>query len=360
MNRILREDYTALATRLGGLVDRFEGSRILMTGAAGFMGRYIAGFLSYLNTEVLRHPLEADLVDSFVLDEQRQSPMEFPVRYGDVSKGITVSHAPDYIIHAAGIASPKDYSRFPIETLEVGTTGTRHMLELARETACRRMVFLSSSEVYGDPDPRNVPTKETYNGNVSTSGPRACYDESKRIGETWSFVYARVHQVPVNVIRPFNIYGPGFRRLDGRVIPSFIENAAAGRPLVLHGNGGYTRTFCYVADGVDALLRVLFCDVTGEAFNVGSDGPEISMRQLAETVQEVAPHRVPVVYLEPELSAYAVDNPQRRCPDISKLSALTHFRPAYSLRDGLSRTMDWYVEEHGVESHLEPVRTETE
>jgi len=352
MNSVLRQDFAGLAVRLSAYNKRFEGTHFLMTGAAGFIGSYITGFLDYLNREILEKPLTADLLDTFVVGQRRASaPDGLRLRQGDASKGITLSANPDYLIHAAGIASPKHYTRMPVATLEAGCTGTHRMLELAQQTKCRSMLFFSSSEVYGDPDPQNVPTKETYNGNVSTSGPRACYDESKRMGETWSFLYAREYGVPVKIVRPFNVYGPGFHPSDGRVIPNFIENAAMGLPLVVYDRGQHTRTFCYLADAVEAMFHILFSDVLGEAFNIGVDKPEITVSELAQTICELVPRGTSIIYRKPEVSAYSVDNPTRRCADISKLVALTGFQPAYSLRAGLERTLAWYSEEYGTGSH---------
>jgi len=347
MNSILREDYAVLADNLREYICHFEEKHFLVTGAAGFLGTYIRGFLDFLISEDLTPRFTADLLDNFVVGKRQPSAHGLQLQYGDVSKEVTVSRNPDYIIHAAGIASPKHYSRLPVETLESGTTGTRRVLDLARKTTCCGMLFLSSSEVYGNPDPQNVPTKESYNGNVSTSGPRACYDESKRMGETWSFLYAREFHVPVNVVRLFNVYGPGFRRSDGRVIPNFIENIAMGVPVIIHGQGKHTRTFCYIADAVEALFRVLFSDRMGEAFNIGNEGPEVSVAELASILSALAPHPVPVVHRDPELSAYLKDDPDRRCPDISKLRLLTQFRPRYSLQAGLGRTLAWHSEEYG-------------
>jgi UDP-glucuronate decarboxylase len=356
MNSVLEQDYVALASRLGNLCARFEGQHVLMTGAAGFIGQYLAGFFAYLNRHVLQQPLTADLLDSFIVGgrprEDDRAPMT--ARYADVSKRIDTTKSPDYVIHAAGIASPRVYARFPIKTLECGIAGTRRVLRLARKVRSRSLVYFSSSEIYGDPDPSQLPTPETYNGNVSTSGPRACYDESKRIGETWSFLYARTYGLPVKIVRPFNVYGPGFRPGDGRVIPAFIERGMRQQPLIVHGGGANTRTFCYIADFVDALIRLLCSEHNGEAFNVGADGPELSMRDLATIVGGLLPGGASIAYEAPQLAPYACNNPARRCPDISKLLSHTTFRPAYTLRDGLRQTIAWYSEAYGIRDSVEP------
>jgi UDP-glucuronate decarboxylase len=189
---------------------------------------------------------------------------------------------------------------------------------------------------------------------VSTSGPRACYDESKRIAETWSFLYARKFGLPVKIVRPFNVYGPGFRAGDGRVIPAFIESGIRRQPLIVHGRGEQTRTFCYIADCADALIRLLFSDYVGEAFNVGVAGPELSIRELATIVADLIPGGAAIRHEAPQLSPYSCGNPSRRCPDISKLLAHTTFQPAYTLRDGLTHTIAWYIEAHDAQHAQHP------
>ncbi|MCM8776546.1 MAG: NAD-dependent epimerase/dehydratase family protein, partial [Candidatus Omnitrophica bacterium] len=197
-------------------------------------------------------------------------------------------------------------------------------------------------EVYGDPDNRFVPTPEDYCGNVSITGPRSCYDESKRFAETLCLAYMRVFNVPVKIVRPFNVYGPGIRPDDYRVLPNFIEHALRREPLPVHGSGTNTRSFCYINDAIEAIFKILFSEYNGEPFNVGNPQPEVSVKELGMMVAQAMPYRVEVVNIDPPHAVYASADPKRRCPDISKLKNLIGFEPKYGLQEGLERTIRWF------------------
>jgi len=244
------------------------------------------------------------------------------------------------LFQAASIASPPIYRRFPLETIEVNALGTWNLLRLAHARSVTSFLHLSSSEVYGDPENSAIPTPEEYVGRVSFTGPRACYDESKRLAETICRLYFEKHALPVKVVRPFNVYGPTLRLDDGRVVPDLLRQGLAGGPLVLYSDGTPTRSFCYVTDAIVAFLRVLTSDRNGEAFNVGTT-EEVSMRQLAELTGEVLGIRE--VRLEASTdSRYLSDNPQRRCPDIRKIRDQIGWVPSVTLRDGLRLTAEYY------------------
>jgi len=196
--------------------------------------------------------------------------------------------------------------------------------------------------LYGDPDDAHVPTPESYNGNVSITGPRACYDESKRFGETLCLNFWRVFEIPAKIVRPFNVYGPGIRPDDYRVLPNFIEHALRREPLPIHGEGRNTRSFCYLNDAVEAFFRVLFSEANGECFNVGNPEPEISVKDLAQWVADSMPYSVNVVHIDPPHAVYASSDPKRRCPDITKIRSTLGFSPRYDLEVGLRRTIDWF------------------
>ena len=256
-----------------------------------------------------------------------------------------------FIVHAAGIASPTYYRAHPIETMDANINGLRNLLDYARERLeagrpLEGFLFYSSSEIYGDPGADAIPTPETYRGNVSCTGPRACYDESKRYGETLCVNFARQHGVPVTTVRPFNNYGPGMKITDGRVIADLFRDALADRDLVLLSDGSPTRTFCYVSDAVTGYYLALLRGRPGEAYNVGVDGPEISMRDLAGTIAGLANdlfgHRVKVVHGRSSEADYLVDNPNRRCPDITKARHELGYWPRVTLEEGLRRTLRWY------------------
>jgi UDP-glucuronate decarboxylase len=236
--------------------------------------------------------------------------------------------------------------------MDANINGLRSLLDYARRrlAAGQEMggfLFYSSSEIYGDPAPDAIPTPETYRGFVSCTGPRACYDESKRYGETLCVNFAQQYGVPVTSARPFNNYGPGMKITDGRVIADFFRDALAGRDLVMLSDGSPTRTFCYVSDAITGYYRVLLRGRPGEAYNVGVDGPEISMLELAEMVAGLADNLldqpVKVVRGQSAEAVYLVDNPNRRCPDITKAQRELGYQPRVTLAEGLRNTLVWYT-----------------
>lgn len=343
---VMQDDIKALGEIFKPYRKYFSGKTFLITGAFGFLGRYMVHLLHYLNQEILEEKATAFLLDNFVTGYEQKIVSDEHLAFirHDVTKPFSTDSKIDYIIHAAGIASPAYYTKFPIETMDVGTVGTRHMLDLARQKNVKSFIFMSSSEVYGDPDPQHVPTREDYHGNVSVNGPRSCYDESKRFGETMCAAYWRVYNVPVKIIRPFNVYGPGIRPDDYRVLPNFIEHALRKEPLPVHGEGGNTRSFCYINDSIEAIFKVLFSSHNGEAFNIGNPTPEISVKELAQQVASAMPFKVGVISIDPPHAVYANSDPKRRCPDITKLTKLTGFKPRVDLKEGLKRTIRWFQE----------------
>lgn len=345
-SKIIQEDIAQLAKYLKDQAEHFEGKTFLLTGAGGFLGNYMVLLFRYLNQHVLKQKLSAILLDNFITGYEQHilSDENLSFQKHNVIEPFRTDKKIDYLIHAAGIASPVYYTKFPIETMDVGTIGTRNMLELAREKKVQSFLFTSSSEVYGDPDNSHVPTTEEYRGNVSVTGPRACYDESKRFGETMCVTYWNVFGVPVKMVRPFNVYGPGIRPDDYRVLPNFIEHALRKEPLPIHGDGRNTRSFCYINDAIEMIFRVLFSDAHGEAFNIGNPAQEISVEELAKELVAAMPYPVEIVHIDPPHAVYAQSDPKRRCPDISKVQRVTGFKPKYDLKEGLARTVAWFRE----------------
>jgi UDP-glucuronate decarboxylase len=244
------------------------------------------------------------------------------------------------MIHAAGVASPVYYMKYPLETIESAVQGSKNLLELARRNKdLEGFLFFSSSEIYGDPDPKSVPTPETYHGYVSSVGPRACYDESKRLGETISTIYHQRYNVPVTMVRPFNVFGPGMKHNDRRVIPMFTFEALNGHALPVHGDGTQTRTFCYITDAIGGFLKTLLRGRPGEPYNIGNSNNEISMRGLAEMFSEIVPGAK--VKLIPYPDTYPAGEPQRRCPDLAKAGRDLGYRSQVELREGLSHFIAW-------------------
>ncbi|HWB00147.1 MAG TPA: NAD-dependent epimerase/dehydratase family protein, partial [Pirellulales bacterium] len=207
-----------------------------------------------------------------------------------------------------------------------------------------------SSEIYGDPDPAAIPTPETYRGIVSCTGPRACYDESKRLGETLCVTFWQQFGTPVKIIRPFNVYGPGQRLDDKRIIPDLLSAALQRQPIVLHSDGRATRSFCYATDFLSGMLHVLMSNESGEAFNVGND-EEVTIRQVAEVASRLdASGALPIEFRVSGDSQYLVDNPQRRCPDLSKMRQAFPWQPCVPVAEGLARAYRSYLAETSVPS----------
>jgi UDP-glucuronate decarboxylase len=259
--------------------------------------------------------------------------------YGDAIIGAQLPDKFDYIIHAAGIASPQHYRANPLATIDVAVNVTRALLERAKSDSAR-MLFFSSSEIYGDPFPQFVPTSEDYRGNVTTRGPRACYDESKRMGETLCWVYENYFDVHVSIARPFNVYGPGMMPKDYRVLPNFAASLARNEPLQVYGNGNQTRTFCYITDAIVGFVKILIDAEKPDVFNVGNPTPEIGIKDLALLIQQVTGSGFEIELSEYP-STYPADEPNRRCPDISKMRSVLSYQPEISLQIGLDRFFGW-------------------
>ena len=333
------------------IVSQFRGKRILLTGAFGFLGRNFLDFFIHLLEE------DANYCQLFALDIagllpyhlhlSPKSTEQFTLLEQDLLDDAKPLPTVDYIIHAASIASPIHYRKRPLHTLKVNAWGSQRLLDHIIDTnpACR-MVYISSSEVYGDPLSEAIPTPESYWGRVSFTGPRACYDESKRFAETLCALYAQEHDIQVCSVRPFNIYGPGLSPDDGRVISDFMRDSITHSRIDLFSDGSPTRTFCFVADGIQGILRALLKGKSGEAYNIGQEKPEISMLELAHTIATIAKKRhgtdIAVSHKFHEDKAYLTDNPQRRCPDLSKAAKELNYHPQWDLSKGLNETYNYY------------------
>ena len=335
---------------------RLSGRRVLIAGGAGFLGYYLVQAPLHWNKINAGPPIKVTVLDSFVrgvpawltalqgdanlrlLQHDITNPLPFEL--GDV----------EYLIHAASIASPIYYRKYPIETMDANVNGLRFLLEycLAQQRQGKiidGVLFYSSSEIYGDPTPENIPTPETYRGHVSCTGPRACYDESKRYGETLCVNFAKQHNLPIKVARPFNNYGPGLKITDGRVIPDFARNILDGHDIVMLSDGSAKRTFCYVADAVVGYYKILVKGRPGEAYNVGVEAPEISVTELASRAvalgKELFGYSGRVVRQESSDKDYMVDNPFRRCPIITKARTELGYDPQVTIDEGLRRSLIW-------------------
>ena len=362
---VITGDLDYIVAHLQDDFSKLQGKHLLIIGGAGFLGYYLVqSVLHYNETLSEQSRVRLTVFDNFIRGmPQWLSALEGKAgltidRY-DVSNPLTQDHgAFDFIIHAASIASPLYYRKYPIETMDANVNGLRNVLEYAvtaREQGrpVAGILFYSTSEIYGDPDPDNIPTPETYRGNVSCTGPRACYDESKRYGETLCVNFAQQHQIPVQIARPFNNYGPGLKLTDARVLPDFVRNVLAGEDIVMYSDGTPTRTFCYIADAIVGYYRILFRGAAGESYNIGIETPEVSMRTLAESVvaqaTDLFDYTGQVVMKTNADADYLVDNPNRRCPVIEKARRDLGYNPKVNVDQGLRRTMLWYNENRETE-----------
>lgn len=359
-DNILKKDLKYIQHCLSQELKELEGKRVLITGGGGFLGYYLVQCLLFWNQSTkASRKIDVTVYDNYArglpawLTSLQSDPCLHLVNQDMCSP--LPENVPEfaYILHAASIASPTYYRKYPIQTMDVNVNGLRSLLEYARYLQekgilVQGLVFFSSSEIYGDPSQENIPTPETYLGNVSCTGPRACYDESKRYGEALCVNFAKQHELKVKVVRPFNNYGPGLKITDKRVIPDFARNIFAGRDIVMHSDGSPTRTFCYVADAVVGYYKVLINGKPGEAYNIGADSPEISIFQLARLMVEIARqllgYQGQILCEASKEAEYLVDSPNRRCPAIEKAREELGYIPGISLEEGLRRTLIWYKE----------------
>ena len=324
----------------------FGGKKILLTGGNGFLGKYITEIF-YRYNQLNSKQIKLIVVDNLITGEKnvlqsKYSGFKFLKR--DACKPFKNFEKVDLILHAAGIASPYYYRKKPLETLNVAIEGTKNVLELAKESNSK-LVFFSSSEVYGDPAIDKIPIKESYRGNVSSTGPRACYDESKRVGETLCYIYNTYFHVHTNIIRPFNIYGPGMSNNDYRVLPNFINNIVNDNKLLVYGSGKQTRTYCYISDAINGILRIMKYGKSGEIYNIGNSKPEISVLDLTKKLSKLSSKKIEYKIINYP-SSYPEDEPQRRCPDLSKAKKHLNFNPNISIEEGLRKYLQWGLENY--------------
>lgn len=351
-DRVRDDDLDEIVAAVDAELSAMSGAQLLITGGAGFLGYYLVQAALRWNDKGRGEPISITVFDNYL----RGAPGWLAALDGrpdlvltrhDVREPLAPGAGPwEYVIHAAGIASPTVYRSRPLEMMDANVNGLRFLLDASSGWDLKGFLFFSSSEIYGDPVPDAIPTPETYRGNVSCTGPRACYDESKRYGETLCVTFAGMG-LPVSIARPFNNYGPGMKITDGRVIADFSRNVVRGEDIVMYSDGSPRRTFCYVADAVAGYYKTLIRGRPGEPYNIGVEGPEISMLELAELIVAVGAdtigYRGEVVRRVHTEANYLVDNPNRRCPDITEARTELGYAPQVSLRDGLRRTLVWYA-----------------
>lgn len=310
--------------------------RYVISGGAGFIGSHLCEYLLERGHSVVAMD---NLITGFAENvEHLRGNSRFEFQQADVTQPVQVEGQVDHVMHLASLASPVDYLEHPLETLESGSTGTRNMLELARDHNAR-FLLTSTSECYGDP--LEHPQKETYWGNVNPVGMRSCYDESKRYAEAITMAYHRVHGVRTNIARIFNTYGPRMQLKDGRVVPAFIDQVLNGEPMTVFGDGSQTRSFCYVSDLVRGLVLLSESD---ERYPVNLGNPrEMTILEFAEAIRNVSGAKNEIVF-----RPLPQDDPKRRQPDIAKAKALLGWEPQVPLEEGLVHTFEYFRSKSGV------------
>ncbi len=344
-NQIVKEDVHRIVKDLGRLVENFRDKKILITGFKGFLGSNFTAFFHLLNQEILNNSLTVYCLDNSIVDlEDLTSPYTegFTVVNGSGLNDLPVKDF-NYIIHCAGIASPTFYRKYPLETISVNSIGYWEMLNNLDVSSLEGFLYFSTSEIYGDPDSKNIPTKEEYRGNVSCTGPRACYDESKRLGETISIAFHQEKGLPIKIVRPFNVYGPFMRLNDRRVIPDFVKFALEENVINILSDGTPTRAFCYSSDAINGFIRALLLGKPARPYNIGNGDSEISMLELANIIS-MNLGGTEIKYRESSEKNYLTDNPQRRCPVIGRAKTELNFKPAIHPSDGIQRVIEWYKE----------------
>ncbi len=359
LDDLLNRDLDYVCGNLKEEFGRMAGKNLLITGGAGFLGYYLVlAALHWNKTAAAGDKISVTVYDNFVrgtpawlaelegnshLSVQRQDLIQpLPKNMGDFQ----------FIVHAAGIASPMYYRKYPLQTIDANINGLRNLLDYSVRQAERKrpvegFLFYSSSEIYGDPAPDQIPTPEDYRGNVSCTGPRACYDESKRFGETLCVNFAQQHDLQITMARPFNNYGPGLKITDGRALPDFARDVINGRDIVMFSDGTPKRTFCYSSDAITGYYKVLVKGRKGEPYNIGIDRPEISVAALAEMTiamaRDLFGYEGKLVRKASADKDYLIDNPNRRCPVIDKARRELGYEPKVLPEEGVRRALIWYA-----------------
>lgn len=351
--RIIEEDLLYSFSKLTKQeIEKLRGSKILITGFAGFLGQYHLRFF---------HRFYKDLnikgvvgLDNYLLGKSKLvnrmekedgfSLYKFDVAKDDLSSIASDLSDVDYVLHLASIASPIHYRKHPLETMDSNIDGLRKILDFYRDKPIKGFLCYSSSEVYGDPPNEAIPLQEEYRGNVSVVGPRACYDEAKRSCETLAYIYNAYYGVPTRIIRLFNVFGPGMNFEDYRVTSDFGRMIRDGEDITILSDGKPTRSFCYVADSIVGELKILLHD-RFDYFNMGSDAEEITMTELAERFIFVAEkefgYKGKIRYGISEDKHYLTHNPQRRFPNLTKARNVLNYNPTIDLNEGIRRYLNY-------------------
>ncbi len=323
-----------IIVNLDDISEKVGGKTVLVTGGAGFLGSWLCNVLAELNANVICLDNLASGLESNISSLLNKDNFTF-IKH-DISQPIFFDEDVDVVLHLASRASPFEFQRYPIQILKANTLGVWVASGIAKSHKAR-ILYTSTSEIYGNAT--EIPTPEEYTGNVNPIGPRSCYDEAKRCGESFVMAYHLEYGIDARIARLFNTYGPRMRADDiyGRVVPRFIEQALKNAPITVFGDGSQTRSFCYVTDQIEGLLRFAFLEaLEGKTMNIGSD-EEITIVALAEIIKKLTNSTSEIKFEDlPE------DDPLRRRPDVRKVRDFLSWKPKVSLEEGLERTIQWF------------------
>lgn len=323
---------------------KLKDTKILITGFAGSLGYTLLNFFHLYGEKLGVSKVYG--IDNFIFGkpswiQDLKSNKSFVLKEADIINcDLSFASDANLIFHMASLASPIYYRKHPIETIDADVKGIRNLLDFYMDKQIKGLLFYSSSEIYGEPDMGRIPTDETYWGYVNTCGPRACYDESKRFGETLCYYYAKLYKIPVVIIRPFNNYGPGMRLNDKRVVADFAEAVIENKDIAIYSDGTPTRTFDYIPDATVGYIKAVLYGKF-DVFNIGSDADEITISDLALLYKSIGNklfgYDKKIIYEVHEDNEYLTDNPSRRCPDISKARKSLGFSPEIDIKTGVQR-----------------------
>jgi len=356
-DEIFKKDLEYIINNCKTDLKKMSNKSLLFTGGGGFLGYYFYQVILKWNKENKKDNIFYTVLDSKLLQKNswiskanNNQNISFVFKdINSVSQKFIKNF--DIIVHGASIASPTFYRKYPIETMKANIGGLWNILKSYESNSTKKnnqkkLIFFSSSEVYGNPDKKNIPTKEDYNGNVSFTGPRACYDESKRFGETLVLNYSNIYKFTSVIIRPFNNYGPGMSIDDKRIIPDLMKNVLENHNMILFSNGSPKRTFCYIADSITSYIKVISKGKNLNAYNVGTSSPEISMRELTIRIKNIAKslynYKGKCLFKINKDKKYLKDNPLRRKPCLKKTTKHLNFKSKISLNHGLKNTLIYF------------------
>jgi len=331
-NFFLETDIKEICNNIKYLKKNLSGKKFIISGANGFLGKYFIKSLLEIN-KTLTKKIKILAIDIKFDNCEIYKDKNVKKLKQNINSIKEIRFKGNYVLHAAGIPSPKHYYNKPIEAIFTSITGTKKLLEYSKKHNSK-FIFFSSSEIYGNPDIKNIPTKETYEGRVSSISDRSCYDESKRAGETYTYIYRNLFKLNCKIVRPFNFYGNGMKKNDKRVIPQFFYTAIKKKKIFPFSNGNQTRAYCHIIDAIPQIINVCFL---GKKFvyNIGNSNEEISAYKLAKKIKKVMGEKSIKIKNIAYPKNYPSNEPLRRCPDISNLKNEFNYIPSIKVIEGL-------------------------